>query len=169
METITKRSVAFFNYGFFYLTLVCMSIFVISFINEFYTNLNNNNSLKNISDFQLNKLERTKFGENRLVFSPNIDLSSRFNYNVKQIFIYVTVKYQIEIKWKVEKREDMIWWSIISNKRKSKKLLSRVVNNLPLHDLPNEVIIKLIGSRQPWVGKIGVETYFSKKFNLKNI
>lgn len=98
METITKRSVAFFNYGFFYLTLVCMSIFVISFINEFYTNLNNNNSLKNISDFQLNKLERTKFGENRLVFSPNIDLSSRFNYNVKQIFIYVTVKYQIEIK-----------------------------------------------------------------------
>lgn len=63
----------------------------------------------------------------------------------------------------------MIWWSIISNKRKSKKLLSRVVNNLPLHDLPNEVIIKLIGSRQPWVGKIGVETYFSKKFNLKNI
>ncbi|KAF7702757.1 putative signal peptidase complex subunit 3 [Cucumispora dikerogammari] len=167
METTSKRALNFCNFALLYASMLCLSIFVISFSTEYYTKLTKGNQVINICDLQLYNLDKKPSNERRLVFSPNIDLSGRFNWNVKQIFLYLTVKYQtVKSNGEKEEREDMLWWSIVENKRKSKRMFSRVVSKLPFGELPNKVKLELRGCRQPWVGKIGNEIYFKKTFNL---
>ena len=68
-----------------------------------------------------------------------------------------------------EKKEEMLWWLIINGKKKSKNINSRFVNQISFGNLPDDVTLELRGSRQPWVGKITDEVYFSKKFNLNEV
>lgn len=183
MDTTTKRLFTFFNISLLYLSLLCVLIFCISFTNEYVTYLRHGNEFKSICNLQLHSLKkntllpysesRMRRPETRIVFNPSIDLSSRFNWNVKQIFLYLCVIYDSNTDSHTnsvkEKKEEMLWWLIINGKKKSKNINSRFVNQISFGNLPDDVTLELRGSRQPWVGKITDEVYFSKKFNLNEV
>lgn len=153
METITKRMNKFLNLAIAYALCLCLMIFVSSLGAEYFKT----NDLEALCTFELYNLDPNPYVKKRCVFAPNIDLSNRFTWNTKQIFLYLTIKY--------EDKEEMIWWKIVGHRRK-KTIKTLYTPELNFEELPDKVQLELRGHRQPWVGMIHEDVYFRKTYEL---
>jgi signal peptidase complex subunit 3 len=84
-----------------------------------------------------------------LYFYPNIDLSSQFNFNTKQIFLYLTYK------TKTGNKQEMVWSKIIKNGDKYSLFNKEASNYIFTGDQHiKECIFELRGNIYPYVGQL---------------
>ncbi|GME76116.1 hypothetical protein B5S28_g310 [[Candida] boidinii] len=126
-----------------------------------------------ISKGNVNLLKKTRsFGgsnanpaENvRIAFNLNTDLSPLFNWNTKQVFIYLTAEYEgKELKQKSidEKTENQVvfWDKIITDKKDAIINDERLKSKYSVWDIDHKfenktAEIKLHYNIQPWVGPL---------------
>lgn len=94
----------------------------------------------------------------KLSFDLDVDLSPLFNWNTKQVFVYLTGEYQGFLKKDV-KSEVTFWDSIITSKDKSNLSLSNIKSKYSVWDIEDkfegkEMMLKLHWNIQPWVGPL---------------
>lgn len=94
-----------------------------------------------------------------LTFSPNVDLEDQFNFNVKQIFVYLRVIYP-------SKSSEILWSRIVQ--RGGKYKLNEVVrSNYEIKgEVGRNVILELRGNYFPFVGIIRDFSFGSTEFIL---
>ncbi|EOB12975.1 signal peptidase complex subunit 3 [Nosema bombycis CQ1] len=82
-----------------------------------------------------------------LTFNPNVDLNNQFNFNVKQIFVYLRAIYP--------SRSSEILWSQIVRRCDPKILKGVVKSNYQIKgEVGKNVILELRGNYCPFVGII---------------
>lgn len=79
-------------------------------------------------------------------FSPNIDLSSQFNFNTKQIFLYLVAK--------TPNKQEMVWSKIIKNGEKCKFFEPLQSNSIFSTGENGLVEFELRGNMFPFVGQL---------------
>lgn len=94
----------------------------------------------------------------RIVFDLDTDLSPLFNWNTKQVFVYLTAEYHGSAKPQT-KSEVTFWDKIIPNKEHANLKLHDVKSKYSVWDLEEkldgrELTFKLRWNIQPWVGPL---------------
>ncbi|SCU83484.1 LADA_0C11716g1_1 [Lachancea dasiensis] len=94
----------------------------------------------------------------KVSFDLNADLAPLFNWNTKQVFVYVTAAYNGKLKPGV-KSEVTLWDSIITDKESSQISLSNMKSKYSIWDVEEklserELTLKLHWNIQPWIGSL---------------
>ncbi|EPR78783.1 Signal peptidase protein [Spraguea lophii 42_110] len=111
MNTFSKRISHILNYT-FYATIVLLILIYMSSLWYKRSTPTSNLTIKELSALTFPKL----------VFNPDIDLSNQFNFNTKQIFVYLKMIYGPSNKY-----SEMVWSKII--KADDNKLLKNDIYN----------------------------------------
>lgn len=94
-----------------------------------------------------------------LTFNPRVDLGDQFNFNVKQIFVYLRVVYP--------SGSSEILWSRIVQRGAKYNLNETVRSNYEIKgEVGKNVVLELRGNYFPFVGVIRDFTFGSTKFIL---
>lgn len=149
MHKLQKRF-SFVFYGLFNPTLILLaSIFILSLLYD---------KKELTTDIKVHSVETS--GRRRILrFSPNIDLTPQFNFNVKQIFFYLRVVYPTG-------SSEILWSEIV--KRSDSKVFTKLVHSN--YEIRGEVgvnaVLELRGCVFPFVGMIKDKLYGKRNFVL---
>lgn len=95
-----------------------------------------------------------------LKFEPNVDLSSQFTFNTKQIFLYLTCK--------VGENEQMAWSKIVSNGSNYGLFESQNSNySFTVQPGADSVVFELRGNVFPYVGQMKDVSFGTLVYKLK--
>ncbi|KAF9763667.1 Signal peptidase complex subunit 3 [Nosema granulosis] len=98
------------------------------------------------ANIQIKSLDASSY-RRILTFNPNVDLSDQFNFNVKQIFVYLRVIYPT--------KSSEILWSKIVQRGDVYKLVENVRSNYEIKgEVGRNVVLELRGNYFPFVGII---------------
>lgn len=101
----------------------------------------------------------TNRNRNNIEFLPNIDLSSQFNLNVKQIFLYLKVNYD-------DQNSDMVWSSIVKRDNK-KSFMKKCYRGYELPPITaKKVVFELRGCVFPYIGMVNDVLYEKKSVGV---
>lgn len=94
----------------------------------------------------------------KVVFDLDSDLSPLFNWNTKQVFIYLTAEYDGSTRSQT-KSEVTYWDKILTNKNDAKLHLKNFKSKYAVWDLEDvfvgrELTFKLKWNIQPWIGPL---------------
>lgn len=94
----------------------------------------------------------------KILFDLNTDLSPLFNWNTKQVFVYLTGEYEGQLRPQT-KSEVTYWDKIITKGDNAKLQLKNVRSKYAVWDLEEvfvgrELTFKLKWNMQPWIGPL---------------
>lgn len=100
--------------------------------------------------------------EIRLIMSLDMDLSSSFSWNTKQLFVFIQAEYQTELN---HLNQVILWDSIIS-KKEDAKLKKRIMQKYIFDDQGNHLRSKMFNLTVEWniMPKVGHLKARSKSF-----
>lgn len=93
-------------------------------------------------------------------FFPNIDLTPQFNFNTKQVFLYLVAK--------TPEKQEMVWSKIVKNGEKYKFFESEKSNYIFSVGGDGHISFELRGNMFPFVGQLKDIHYGSFEYYEKN-
>ncbi|KAG0442115.1 Signal peptidase complex subunit 3A [Dictyocoela muelleri] len=174
MKTSITRLYAVLTFS-FYPTLLLM--FSISLLSRFMRNPHPKADLL-IHHYQPFSFHETGHQQGSIIFTPNVDLSSEFSLNTKQVFVYLIVRYGNKDQFNNDHKDqfnndhkdqfnEMVWWRIVK-KNDNKRFFKREVNSFNFYS-GHDVKFELRGCIFPYVGMIRDVKYGDVEIVRKNI
>lgn len=151
MKTARKRLSSLVSFIFNPTLVLLLAIFLSSFL-----------VVKKPPAADLRVLEYKSYGRNMVVsFEPNVDLSTQFNFNLKQVFVYLRATYP-----DMENGSEIVWSRIV--RRGDEKRLSGVFrSNYDIAgDLSRRAVFELRGNYFPFVGIVRDVLFCRKEVSI---